>query len=96
MDQEARFHLRYEARDIWRVWLDDECVGTILFYTTGPQHFWMWSVTGIVPRNGGSVMTSGRADSREEAMAQFRSSWTRVLAVPHVEVERLTIDQADA
>ncbi|CAN7313807.1 hypothetical protein LJR009_001573 [Bosea sp. LjRoot9] len=57
---------------MWSVYYDGEIVGSVIQpFTNSP---WRWSITvqGTAPVN-----KSGRAETREDAMADFRALWVR-------------------
>ncbi|AOO80739.1 hypothetical protein [Bosea vaviloviae] len=57
---------------MWSVYCEGEVVGSIIQPFTG--HRWQWSITVQDPA---PISKSGRAETREAAMADFRAAWDR-------------------
>lgn len=68
---------------IYRVWNDDECIGTVRSETVHGLTRWPWHLTGLIQTGERTIGTSGSGETREEAMAQFRAAFVRLIAVPH-------------
>jgi hypothetical protein len=57
----------------WRVTSEGVYVGSIVYNSVRQEPLWSWSITVQDPSPG--IAKTGMADSREDAMRQFREAW---------------------
>jgi hypothetical protein len=59
----------------WSVTSEGVSIGSVTYNSTRPEPIWNWSITVQFPSP--AIGKTGQADTRDEAMQQFREAWDR-------------------